>query len=206
VTAKVNAEQIAEWLVAGKTAAQIAELAGVHLRTAYKLIARHKPPAAPIDVPPDFDRAAALDTAIDRAIIALGSEGPAAAERLLTLARSAKLLGLSHRQAPAERDRDAIAEKLALKLEQAAREAYLPPPAPPPGSPPEMPPAAPPADGPPLEGNPWIAPLKVARNPWQPGGNNPDYHEPNNPMHGGDKKQPSEPPTPTKLITKPLTG
>lgn len=200
MNAKVNAEQIVEWLAAGHSAAKIAELAGVHLRTAYKLIAQHKPPPPTVELPADFDRAAALNTAIDRAVYALGTDGPAAAERLLALARSAKMLGLRAPKPPpntygGKPVKDALTELIERatreERERPRRPASPPQDAPGPLDPPQsVPPqnAPPPPDTIPLGGapppppppdeNPWITPLKVQRRSSQPAGNNPAYHAP----------------------------
>ena len=186
---------------AGKSAAEIAASCGVHIRTAYKLIARHKPPAAPREVPPDFDRAKALAAAVDRAVIAVAeNDGLAVVDRLSKLARAAArlhALAILERQAVQTESREDVRERLAARVEatlralpvtheasaageQARREAHAPR-----NPPPEETQAPKPPPKPPF---PWTAKLARKSDWW------------------GDAtvKATNEPPTPTTLITKPL--
>lgn len=183
-------------LVAAKTpAAKLAERAGVTIRTAYKLIAKHRAakPAA-VDLPKKFDRAKALTLAVNAAVHALSTDGgPAAVERLSKLAKAAKLLhGLAilERQAGVNESREDVREKLAALVERALRPIGpapagqarhdAPEPAPLPAAPPEAPREP--------EENPWLASIK-GRSEW---------------FGEAPTKAPAEPPTPTALMTTPI--
>lgn len=164
--------------LSGLSAKQIAAQAGVNVRTAYKWLTRWRTkPDAPA-LPENFDRAALVEAAIDAAVADLRDGSAAAVERLLNLARAAQrlhalALAKSTQRLNADRDdmRARILEKLNMASSEATRQILAAGPPTPPAEPETTPPepeTAPQAAPPPAPvENPWLASLKIPRDPRQ---------------------------------------